>query len=70
MHHSRRDLILQLGKEPREKSEAQSLLNKDIKTLTEDGFAETDALSLKVDLHTMFDRKAADTLSWMYWGIL
>ena len=57
--YTQRPLILQLGKEGRDTLEAQGLLNGDIKTMVEDGFPVKDKTVL-VDVHTMFDRKAAD----------
>lgn len=58
--NTQRPLILQLGKEGRDTLEAQSLLNTDIQSMTNEGFSAGEQKVMVNDVHTMFDRKAAD----------
>ena len=55
-------LILQMGKEMRKTLEVQAILNEDMKNMFDRGFPVngTDK-TMKVDMHTMFDRKAGET---------
>ena len=57
---TQRPLMLQLGKESRDTLEAQGLLNADIDTMTKDGFSVGGEKVMVNDVHTMFDRKAAN----------